>query len=346
MPAPELPRVPLKLAGIPVEKPWGSRRLASALGKSLPPRKNIGESWEAACRTDACSAVAEGPLKGKTLDWLIQKFPKEILGTDIAGGWRGYFPLLVKFVDIAEPLSVQVHPSDEFAAIAEGDGAAGKIEAWVVLAAGKEARLWKGLVPGMTREKFEAALAGPDVEKALNAFPVSVGDVILMPPGTVHSAKDIVVAEFQQNSDTTYRLHDWGRKGSGGKSRELHLEKGLAAIDYHTTSVAKCQPGEIREHLRTFDKIRVRRSGGKGKREVLVWCRKFVVESLTLSGKAEFTGDASRFYLITAASGQGEFRVGGKAHKWKAGQTWYMPASLGAYEISSRSGRLLWCYVP
>lgn len=335
------PRVPLRFREILVEKPWGSRRLASAMGKSLPGRKPFGESWEVACRDGAVSVVADGPFKGKALRALLEKFPVEILGRDIAGGWRGRFPLLVKLVDVGEPLSIQVHPSDEFAAVAEGDGVPGKIEAWIVLSAGPKARLYKGLIPGMTREKFTAALAKGEAGACLNVFPLAEGDIVLMPPGTVHAAEDVLFAEFQQNSDTTYRIWDWGRNG-----RALQVEKGLAAIDWHTTGLAKCKAAEVRENLRTFELIKVKRGSGKGKREVLVWCGRFVLESLTLAGKAQWAGDPSRFYIVMAAEGQGEFVVEGKAHKWKKGQTFLLPAAMGACEIRSRSGRLLWCYVP
>lgn len=337
----DFPRVPLRFREILVEKPWGGRRLSTAMGKSLPAKKNIGESWEVACREGAASVVAEGPLKGKTLRALLDKNPVEILGKDIAGGWRGNFPLLVKIIDVALPLSVQVHPSDEFAALAEGDGVPGKIEAWIVLAAGPKARLYKGLIPGMTREKFTAALAKGEAGACLNAFPLAEGDIVLMPPGTVHAAEDVTFAEFQQNSDTTYRLWDWGRGG-----RAMHLEKGLAAIDWHTTGLAKCKAAEVRENLRTFATLKVKRGKGKGKREVLVWCQRFVLESLTFSGKADWAGDPSRFYIVMATDGQGEFVVDGKSWKWKKGQTFLMPATIGAYEIRSRSGRLIWCYVP
>ena len=341
MAAPPFPPIPLRFREILVEKPWGGRRLAAALGKPLPAKKNIGESWEVACREGAVSVVADGPFKGKSLRALLEKFPVEILGRDIAGGWRGNFPLLVKIIDVASPMSIQVHPSDEFAAIAEGEGVPGKIEAWIVLATGPKARLYKGLVPGMTREKFSAALAKGEAGSCMNVFPLSEGDIILMPPGTVHAAEDVTFAEFQQNSDTTYRLWDWGRGG-----RSLQLEKGLSAIDWHTTGLAKCKSAEVRENLRTYEMMKVKRGTGKGKREVLVWCGRFVLESLTLAGKASWSGDPTRFYVFMAVEGQGEFVVAGKSHKWKKGQTFLMPAALGEYEIKTRGGRLLWCYVP
>lgn len=341
MAPPPFPRVPLRFREIFVEKPWGGRRLAPALGKALPAKKNIGESWEVSCREGATSVVADGPLKGKSLRALLDKHAVEILGKDVAGGWRGKFPLLVKIVDVALPLSVQVHPTDEFAALAEGEGVPGKIEAWIVLSAGPKARLYKGLIPGMTREKFSAALAKGTAGECLNVFPLSGGDIILMPPGTVHSAEDVTFAEFQQNSDTTYRLFDWGRSG-----RAMQLEKGLAAIDWHTTGMAKCKSAEIRENLRTYEILKVKRGAGKCKREVLVWCGRFVLESLELKGTAEWKGDASRFYIVMVTEGQGEFVIDKKSFKWKKGQTFLMPAALGAYEIRTRGGRLLWCYVP
>ena len=340
------PRQPLRFREIFVEKPWGGRKMAAVLGKKLPPGKNIGESWEISCREGAVSVVADGPLKGKPLAGLLEKYNLEILGSDIAGGWRGKFPLLVKFVDVTVPMSVQVHPSDEFAAIAEAEGVPGKIEAWVVLAPGEKPRLYKGLIPGMTKEKFAAAIEKGEAGQALNVFPLAEDDIILMPPGTVHAAEDVLFAEFQQNSDTTYRVWDWGRTSGNGRGRPLQIEKGLGAIDYHSTGLAKCKAAEVRDNLRTYGLIKSKRGSGKAKREVLVWCGRFVLESLTLSGKAEFLGDPTRFYIVMAAAGQGTFTVDKKVFKWKKGETFLMPAALGAYTIASRSGRLLWCYVP
>ncbi|NUN47641.1 MAG: class I mannose-6-phosphate isomerase [Candidatus Brocadiae bacterium] len=343
---PPFPQAPLTFREILVEKPWGGRRLGDAYGKKLPARKLIGESWEVACREGAVSVIAEGAFKGKRLDALLGQYPREILGTEIAGGWRGRFPLLVKIVDVASPLSIQVHPSDEFASVVEGDTVPGKIEAWVVLAAGPKARLYKGLVPGMTKEKFAAAIAAGDVGQCLNVFPLAVGDVILMPPGTVHGAEDALFGEFQQNSDTTYRLWDWARPGPGGRLRPLHLDRGLAAIDYHTTGMSKCRPAEVHDGMKTWGLLGAKRGSGKAKREVLVRCGKFALEGLSLEGTVEWKGDPSRFYVVMAVEGQGTIRVGKSVTAWKKGRTFLFPAAMGPAEIASRKGRLLWCYVP
>ncbi|MBI1850388.1 MAG: class I mannose-6-phosphate isomerase [Planctomycetes bacterium] len=206
----------LRVHPIPVERVWGGRRLATELGRSLPAGKRIGESWEVADVGDVSSVVAAGEHAGRSL--------RAILG-------RGRpFPLLVKWIDAREDLSLQVHPDDRIAHVHHGSRC-GKSEAWVVLRADRGARLVLGLRRGVTRRALEAACRAGRPEPLLREVRVRAGDVVYSPAGTVHAiGGGLLLLEVQQPSDTTYRLHDWGRVGLDGKPRTLHIEHGTRAV--------------------------------------------------------------------------------------------------------------------
>lgn len=217
---------PLRFEPILKERVWGGRRLA-ALGKPLPPvGPPIGESWELSDLPEGQSRVADGALAGRTLGELVRERTDELLGPVSLDG--GAFPLLVKTLDAAETLSVQVHPD---AAVAARLGGRPKSEAWVILDAQAGAVIYLGLRPGTTREALAAAIAAGQVEELLRAVPVRAGDVVPVRPGTVHAiSAGVLLAEVQQPSDTTYRLYDWGRLGLDGKPRALHIAESLEAI--------------------------------------------------------------------------------------------------------------------
>lgn len=239
---------PLLLEPILMEKVWGGRRL-EALGKHLPPGKNIGESWELADLAStspsggggaaARSVIATGPLKGQTLADAIR-----LWGRDLLGGVRltpsGGFPLLVKFLDARENLSVQVHPSPAYAA-AHPDACL-KTECWYILAAeeidGRPPVIYKGVKPGVTRETLAAHIRDGSVVDDLIAVPAVVGECHNLPSGTCHAlGAGVLVAEVQTPSDTTFRVYDWGRAG-----RELHIEQALECIDCGPAPAATALP--------------------------------------------------------------------------------------------------------
>lgn len=198
-------------------KVWGGRALEQVLGLPLPAGEAIGETWELYDRPGESSAIRGSDA---TLHELLQQDRDALLGKGVPPGLEGRFPLLLKFIDAREALSVQVHPNDEQAR-AERDS--GKSEAWIVLHAGPKARIIRGCRPGITEQQFRAVAHTAAVESLLWAFAPEVGDCIHVPPGTVHAiGPDVVVFEVQQNSDVTYRLYDWGRP------RELHVDKALA----------------------------------------------------------------------------------------------------------------------
>lgn len=214
----------------PLLKPrlWGGRALADLYGKPLPPDAPIGESWEISDRPGDVSRIANGPLAGRDLRWLLEHHAREVLGAATAPGGR--FPLLVKILDARETLSVQVHPPPRVAAQLGGEP---KTELWYVTRAGPGATLFAGLRAGVTRAEFARQLRAGGVAACLHRVPVRAGDAMFLPSGRIHAlGADVVIFEIQQNSDTTYRVFDWNRRGPDGRPRELHIEQALACIDF------------------------------------------------------------------------------------------------------------------
>jgi len=232
---------------------WGGRRLTNLLSKPLPPDDPIGEAWILSDREDHSSKVTEGDLKGKTISQLMEHHPRQLMGK-LDGKFKK-FPLLLKFLDCRQVLSVQVHPSDDRKKyIPKGD--TGKTESWVVLEAGKDAVIYAGLKPGTNEDELKALLAKNNVADALAHFKPHVGDSVLIKAGTVHTLGDVVVFEVQENIDTTYRLYDWDRVDKKtGKPRDLQVEQAMACIDFNATAIKPVKPvietrrAELRERL-------------------------------------------------------------------------------------------------
>jgi mannose-6-phosphate isomerase len=208
------------------ERVWGGRRLHSLLGREIPPGPPIGESWEIVDRPEAQSRVRGGRFGGATLREVIEHHSAEMMGPS----WKaaGRFPLLVKWLDCSDRLSLQVHPPASMAASLGGEP---KTENWYVAHSAPGASLFVGLKPGMTRAKFAKALAAGTAEECVNKVSVASGDSILVPSGQVHAIDaGNLILEIQENSDTTYRLYDWGRDGLDGKPRILHVEESMRSI--------------------------------------------------------------------------------------------------------------------
>lgn len=219
---------PLTFEPLLKERPWGGRQLERLYGKPLPPETAIGESWEIADRPEGVSVIANGPLAGKDLRWLLEHHGPEVMGS--ATAIEGRFPLLVKVLDCQESLSVQVHPGPELCARMGGEP---KSEVWYIAAAAAGAHLLAGIRAGVKRGQFERKLGDGTVVDCLHKVPVRDGEAMYVPSGRVHSiGGGTVVFEIQQNSDTTYRVFDWDRKGTDGRPRELHIAQAMAAIDF------------------------------------------------------------------------------------------------------------------
>jgi mannose-6-phosphate isomerase len=234
-----VPMYPLRFEPIYQYRVWGGRQLTEYLAAPLPAGP-VGEAWILSDRADHASTVAAGPLKGFTIQQLIEHSPEPILGR-----WAGRFkrfPVLLKFLDAHEKLSVQVHPPDgEKAYIPSGES--GKTEAWVVLAVAPEGRIYAGLKAGATRESLERAITARSLADLLPNFAPVIGDAVLIKAGTVHSLSGLMVFEVQENSDVTFRLYDWDRTDpKTGHKRPLQVESALDCINYTQGSIGPLAP--------------------------------------------------------------------------------------------------------
>ncbi len=212
-----------------MERVWGGRGLELKLGRKLPEGKVIGESWELVDREGEQSIVAEGTHKGKTIRELLEGGAADILGPEREGSQP--FPILIKWLDCQDRLSLQVHPPAAIAPILGGEP---KTENWYIADCDEDASLIVGLKQGVTREQFTQALEDNKVAACVHRFPVKPGDSILVESGRMHAIDaGNLILEIQQNSDTTYRVYDWGRVGLDGAPRQLHLEESLQSIDFN-----------------------------------------------------------------------------------------------------------------
>jgi len=302
---------PLRFHALLKEKVWGGRKLARVLGKNLPSEQRIGESWEVSGYGDDVSIVANGPYQGMGLHRMVRDFGEALLGTDVP---PGRFPLLFKFVDAGDRLSVQVHPSDAYARRTE-HGASGKTEAWVIVDARPGARLVRGLESGVDAAVFRRAVEEGRLDEILHWIEVSPGDVIFVPAGQVHAiGKGILLYEVQQSSDSTYRVYDWGRP------RPLHIEKALEVTRYDRSP-------DLVEGVCTEE--------AGGTRTALISCRYFVVERWNVHTSMESRCDGHSFHVLSVLGGHGE--IGWGAHQAmpiERGESLLLPAQLGAYEVS------------
>lgn len=231
---------------------WGGRRLGQDLQKPIGPESDFAESWEIADQPGDRSVVAEGRYAGKTLAELISNEPDQLLGRH-AG--LEQFPLLIKFLDANDWLSLQVHPNDQQALNYDENGR-GKTEAWIILHAEAGSRICAGLREGVNREEFEVCLRDGRVEETLNMIPARTGDCVFVPAQTVHAlGPGILLAEIQQQSNITFRLHDWGRLGADGQPREIHVEQSLQCIDFETGPVAPVIPVELSNGTHHFEEL-------------------------------------------------------------------------------------------
>ena len=312
---------PLRTEPFLSERVWGGTRLAG-YGKKIPETGHIGESWEISGHRDGLSRVAAGPLAGKTIPELVKEFGAALVGTAV--DLDRPFPLLVKLIDAANQLSVQVHPSDEYCA-ARGLADPGKPEAWLILEAEKDSRIWRGLVEGTTRDKFEKLLAAGKLADCLHSFEVKAGDCVNLPAGTVHAiGGGIVLAEVQQTSDLTYRAFDWNRLGLDGKPRQLHVEEALATIDWATLGGATLG-----------DKVTPEKTDCPGGRCLkLVSNDKFEMELRELSAPGEIPASTERFTCVIVLEGSGRLEWPGGADEFARGASFLVPAELNEARIS------------
>ncbi|MHC4123720.1 MAG: type I phosphomannose isomerase catalytic subunit [Planctomycetota bacterium] len=223
---------PLKLKPIYKHRIWGGQKLREVFNKDLPANEKIGESWELADLPDDKSIIANGELAGERLNTIINKYPKEIMGDE---NFKGPFPLLIKFLDAQDILSVQVHPdADTCRRMATGDP---KTECWYIISAEAGAFIYKGLRSGVTREDFAKAIETGGVAELLEKLPVQSGECHFLPAGTAHAiGQGLLIAEIQTPSDTTYRVFDWNRVDDNGQARQLHIRQALESIHFDSSA--------------------------------------------------------------------------------------------------------------
>jgi mannose-6-phosphate isomerase len=316
---------PLRLKSIEKEKVWGGRNLERLLGKRLPTGAHVGETWEA---WEGC-AIENGALAGRTLQELIGEDAAGILGP--AGSSR--FPLLFKYIDAQDDLSVQVHPDDARAQAMEHQPF-GKTEAWYILKAEPGARLILGFKKNADAGQVAAAIENKHLVDLLSFVPVQQGDVIFVPAGTIHAiGRGIVLAEIQENSDITYRLYDWDRQGNG---RELHVDQSLKVFAGLRVEHPKIPP--IVLHHSQFDE------------RFLVACRYFVLTLCEIDDRSDALNTKGRFQILSVVEGAADILHGldfSASVSAKQGQTLLLPAGLGAFAIrATEPSKILRMFVP
>jgi mannose-6-phosphate isomerase len=304
---------PLQFEPIYQYRLWGGRRLGELLSAPLP-NGPVGEAWVLSDRTDHPSCVANGFLKGQTIAQVMEQYPHQLMGK--LGGRFRRFPLLLKFLDAHEMLSVQVHPSDAHKDLLP-PGETGKTEAWVVLEAGPKSHICAGLTPGTTADNLRQALQDGTVANRLLGFTPKQGDAVFTPAGTVHSlGGDIVVFEVQQNSDVTFRLYDWGHvDAKTGKPRALQIDQALACIDFGAG-----QGGLAAPVVETETPVR---------RERLFHCQPFWL--WRLRGQSPFTVGARDVpRVLVCIEGAGQVEHGGATYAVGKGDVVLLSAVIGA----------------
>jgi mannose-6-phosphate isomerase len=311
---------PIQLEPMFQYRRWGGRRFETLLGATLPGEGPIGEAWVLSDRPEYSSKIANGPLAGHTLTELMADRKQELLG-EKAGKYER-FPLLLKFLDAKEVLSVQVHPSDDqIDLLPEGEN--GKTEAWFVLEAAPDAIVYGGLAPGITQTSFKNALEAGTVQDTLAHFKPDAGDTIFIPARTVHTMGGVVVFEVQENSDMTFRLYDWGKVDpQTGRPRELHVEQGLATITFPQDPITPVKPAPD--------------SVSPVLKESLVQCDHFNL--WRVAGDERFSLGATQECRIgVCLEGEGDLVYADSTFPVKKGDVWLLPAIVGQCEFKPRT---------
>lgn len=305
---------PIKFKKCFIDKVWGGRAFETVLGMTLPENRSIGESWEVSSHKNGMSIVENGEFAGMTLETLKDKYGAEILGKDVFERFEGKFPILIKYLDVNDRLSVQVHPSDEYALKVEGEF--GKSECWYIIDASEDAKLILGLKPGMTRETFLEKSKNKDFKNMFNEVSVKKGDFIDITPGVVHASLEgsVLLCETQQNSDTTYRIYDFDRTVNG-VPRPLHLEKAADVINFGEVPVV------TKENSRQNIKLR------NCVKQELVRCKYFNVDKLRINGI--FHDEISEnFKVYSILEGEGDIIYNDIKYPARKGDTYFIPSNM------------------
>lgn len=317
---------PLKLQPVVKDYLWGGNRLKTDFSIESE-SKIIAEAWTLSCNRAGESVILNGPLAGKTLSEALFSNADHALGQNNL--ISTYFPLLIKLIDAKEPLSVQVHPEDGYALAVEGEF--GKTEMWYVLAAEPEAFLYYGFNRPVSREEVSRRVQDGSLTEVLNRVSVKAGDVFFIEAGVIHAiGAGILIAEVQQNSNTTYRVFDYERKDASGRTRELHVEKALDVLKYDFV------PGEV--PLPTYYPV----TGGE--RADLAGCRYFQVSSLQVNGTMNLPGDGRSFLSLLVLSGSLELSYKSVSRETVAigkGESVFVPANCEELRLTGEGEALL-----
>lgn len=309
---------PIKFENLYYERIWGGKALEK-FRNNVPKDLVIGESWDIACHKNGIGKVTNGALKGKRFDEIIKEYGNKLLGKTIE---LDNFPLLIKLITAADKLSVQVHPDDEYAERVEKDS--GKTEAWYVIDAEEGACLIVG-TKDCDKETFKKAIDDGDLSPYLNKIPVKKGDFFYIQSGLVHAiCEGILIAEIQQSSDTTYRVYDYNR------GREIHVDKALDVIDFSLK-------GENSKG------ITLKNDGYE--KTYLCLSKYFTIQKYDIKTSAKEASDEERFFLFTCVDGNGTIKYKDGEEKINMGDSIFIPASLGDYELQGNF-TLLKSYVP
>jgi mannose-6-phosphate isomerase len=314
---------PCPLVFNPIFKPkiWGGRRLEALVGKALPGDERIGESWEVADLEDNQSVVARGPAAGRTLGELVKKWGTALVGD--AALFDGRFPLLIKYLDASENLSVQVHP-DRAMAARLGGRVRVKNEAWYILDAEPGACIYRGLVDGVDRESFARAIADGVCDSLLNRIEVRRGQCYYLPSGTVHAVGGgVTLAEVQTPSDVTYRVFDWNRiDPASGVGRELHVTAGLDCINFGDQRI----DGETRSHVASVWTTVTR----------LTACESFIIERVKMVEGLDQDIPYAQLviWMVLAGRGTVTFDGGSDRFEFGGGDTVVLPAGLEGAKLA------------
>ncbi|NND87928.1 MAG: class I mannose-6-phosphate isomerase [Flavobacteriaceae bacterium] len=320
------PLYPLSFEPILKEKVWGGDLLHSKYQKKA--KGNIGESWELSGVPNNVSVVKNGALKSKSLKDLIEMYGSDLLGKKVFKTYKTTFPLLFKYIDASQDLSVQVHPDDELAS--SRHGSFGKTEMWYVMHAEADARLILGFEQPMTKEVYQRALENFNLTSILKSQQVEKGDAFFIAPGTVHAiGAGVLLAEIQQTSDITYRIYDWDRPDSNGEMRELHTEEAAAAIDFRATNA------QIDYEAKDNKPVRLKQTPFFETNILKV--NSFVERDLR---------EKDSFIVYMCTEGSATIHAENTIESIDQGQTLLIPASIARVDIESESATILEVYIP
>ncbi|MBC7525583.1 MAG: class I mannose-6-phosphate isomerase [Flavobacterium sp.] len=308
---------PLQFNPILKERIWGGTKLNTVLNKPIT-SSITGESWEISTVENDISVISNGEFKGKNLNEIIDLYPEQVLGTFVYQKFGKQFPLLFKYLDAREDLSIQVHPNDELAK--KRHNSFGKTEMWYVMQADVDARLIVGFKEKSSKEEYLKSLKNKTLLNILDTKKVKKGDVFFLATGTVHAiGAGTLIAEIQQTSDITYRLYDFDRKDAQGNLRELHVDLAVDAINYDTIETQK-----------KYSKLE--NSANK-----VVECEYFSTNVIPLNGTIVLPANTKTFRVYMCAEGNFDLKLNDIVYEYQIGDTILIPAFVKEFEIVGKA---------